>query len=141
MTVPASTAAALIAKAAAFDNRTVTEVAAAAWAEALDDYVTLADGAAAVSAHYAETRDWIMPSNINARVRKIRRNRADVAPTPPAPPVLLDTAEDIAWRRHWLDAITAGATPEQAETVANEAHGIDTATISPRTTRQIGNLL
>lgn len=141
MTVPASTAAALIAKAAAFDNRTVTEVAAAAWAEALDDYVTLADGAAAVSAHYAETRDWIMPSNINARVRKIRRNRADVAPTPPAPPVLLDTAEDIAWRRSWLDAITAGATPDEATQAANEAHGLDVTAISPRTTRQIGNLL
>lgn len=53
----------LLALCAAFDRRTVGETDVYAWQSVLED-ITFDDGIAAVKAHYAERRDWIMPADI-----------------------------------------------------------------------------
>src|SRR5690606_26424831 len=90
-------AAALLAYAAATDNRNVTEEAARGWAAALDERVTPADGKAAIDTHRATSTDWLMPAHVNAEVRRIRKARADAMAevNPPA-----DAATPLA--RHAL---------------------------------------
>ena len=68
-------AAVVLGKCAAYDNRRPDPATTAAWAEALDPNLTLADALAIVRDHYAESRDWIMPADINHRSRDIRRQR------------------------------------------------------------------
>jgi hypothetical protein len=115
MAVHPSVAAGLLAWAAATDNREVTEAAAIAWADALDANVTLADGKAAISAHRAESSDWLMPAHINTRVRAMRRDRLMRAPSPQPPESLDgDPAREQAWLYEWNRAIGDGATEHEA---------------------------
>jgi len=112
-------AAALLAIAAAFDNRTVTEAAAVAWSEALDRRITLEDGKRIIIEHYARTRDWIMPADINQANRLLRKSRTErVEPEPPTTLDPADTLRLIAWRRSWFRHIGDGLTPEAATTAA-----------------------
>lgn len=74
-------AALLLGVAAAYDNRTVSEIAARAWAEALAG-VELADAKAVVVEHYRRTRDWIMPADVLAGVKAMQRARLAAAPPP-----------------------------------------------------------
>lgn len=53
----------LLALCAAFDRRTVGEADVFAWHSVLED-VSFEHGTAAVKAHYADSREWIMPSDI-----------------------------------------------------------------------------
>ncbi|WP_327047270.1 hypothetical protein OG320_05095 [Microbispora sp. NBC_01189] len=80
-----SEAAVLLGIAAAFDRRTVGEVDARAWAEALAD-VALDDARAAVVEHYRESARWLMPADVRTRVKAMRRARLEreVLPAPPA---------------------------------------------------------
>lgn len=128
MPVPPSTAAALLAWASATDNRDPdNETAARAWADALDDDVTIADGKAAISAHRASTDAWLMPSHINAGVRAIRRQRLDRMTTP-QPPETLDGSpvRELAWQRAYRAAIGDGRTEGEAMAAACTAVGIPT---------------
>lgn len=70
-----SDVATLLAFAAAFDRRTLGEADVLAWHTVLAD-VDLDDARQAVSAHYADTRDWIMPADIRQRVRTARSSAA-----------------------------------------------------------------
>ena len=126
MSVHPSIAAGLLAWAAATDNREVTESAAIAWADALDDRVTITDGKAAITAHRAASGDWLMPSHVNAGVRKIRRDRLENAGTP-QPPTSLDghTGREKAWRLLWQRAIGDGHTTDEAVTIACADLGVD----------------
>lgn len=114
-------AAELLALAAAFDNRSTSEVAARAWAEALNPNVTLVDGKRIVVEHYARTRDWIMPADINAASRTMRLSRLDRMQTP-EPPSSLD-ADDVpaqlAWQRAYRGAIGDGHDEDAADRIAN----------------------
>lgn len=56
-------AARVLAKAAAFDQRTVGDADIAAWAEALDD-IDLGDALAAVTRHYSTSTDRLMPVHV-----------------------------------------------------------------------------
>jgi len=69
-------AAALLAVAAAFDNRKPDADAAQAWAYALEDRPFI-DCRDAIVAHYRHTNDWLMPNHVIAGVRKIRDKRLD----------------------------------------------------------------
>jgi hypothetical protein len=73
--VTPSEAAQVLAKAAAFDRRTVGEIDARAWAEVLG-HVSLDDALAAVTRHYAGSREWIMPSDVREQVRQIHNDRS-----------------------------------------------------------------
>jgi len=71
----------LLAKCAAYDQRTVGEADVLAWHEILAR-VDLADAFEAVRRHYAESRERVMPADILRLSRQIReeRNRATAEP-------------------------------------------------------------
>jgi hypothetical protein len=126
MPVARSIAAALIAYAAATDNREVTESAAAAWADVLDDHVTLTDGKAAIIAHRRSSTDYLMPIHVNAGVRAIRKQRTDAMGPVNPPAELADRpATENTWRREYARAIGSGEEPEAAYERACDALGID----------------
>jgi hypothetical protein len=64
----------LLAMCAAYDNRTVGEAAASAWALALVD-VPFDDAGVAVVEHYRHSRDWVMPADIRRLVLSARGQR------------------------------------------------------------------
>lgn len=60
--------------AAARDRRTIGEVDVTAWTEDLAD-ISLADAREAMSRHFRESTEWLMPAHIRALVRTIRIER------------------------------------------------------------------
>lgn len=67
-------AATVLAKAAAYDRRTVGEADILAWHEALADLD--AGGALdAVAAHYRDSTDWLMPAHVRQLVADLQRQR------------------------------------------------------------------
>jgi len=119
-------AAALLAYAAATDNRNVTEEAARGWAAALDERVTPADGKAAIDTHRATYTDWLMPAHVNTEVRRIRKARADAMGPVNPPGELADRpATENTWRREYAREIGNGEAPDAAFKRACEALGID----------------
>ncbi len=117
MMTPA-TAGALLAYASAFDNRNVTTEAATAWSEALAPYVNLADGKAAIVEHYGRTRDWIMPADINAAVKRIRAGRIDKHPHGELPPGL-DPIQSKEWLLAYRRAVGDGRPVDDAQQAAD----------------------
>lgn len=112
MSVPIHTATRILQKATAYDNRNPDPATIAAWAEALDPDITLPDALTAVTAHYASTRDWLMPSDINHHCQQLRTQRitADKDTGPALPEGLQDQPQvEAAWRRHYTHAIGRGA--------------------------------
>lgn len=113
-----SDAATLLAHVAAFDNRTVSAEQAAAWSSALDERVGLTDAITAVSAHYAGSREWLMPADVNRAVLKIRADRLNRAGTM-ADPVPLPDQSPADYQRvlaaHRRAVADGAVTPEPAE--------------------------
>lgn len=136
-------AAVVLGKCAAFDNRRPDPATTAAWAEALDPDLTLTDALVIVRDHYAESRDWIMPADINRRSRDIRRQRiANVLENrTPIPDGLGDEPHlEIAWRKHVMRSVGDGLSLDEAEASAWQAIGrtppqIETRTQTPRLPR------
>lgn len=114
-----SEAAIVLAKIAAIDNRTVGEAAALAWAEALDERMTLDDALEAVRQHRATSTDYIQPAHVNAIVLKIRSDRTKAAGTPPIPQGL-EYEQEQAWRKAWVQAIGDGKGVEWAGIIADQ---------------------
>lgn len=126
MTVSPAIGAALLAYAAATDNRTVTEEAARAWADILDDHVTLNDGKQAIIAHRRTSNEYLMPIHVNAGVRAIRKRRTDTIADVHPPAELADTlARETAWTREYRRAIGDGATPDEATVRACAVVGVE----------------
>jgi hypothetical protein len=67
-------AAAVLAKAAGYDNRTVGDANVMAWHEALGD-LDLADALQAIAIHHRTSTDYLMPVHIRRLVADIRRER------------------------------------------------------------------
>jgi len=126
MPIALSDAAELLGRAAARDNREPTRAGAIAWSEDLHEYVSLADGSAAISAHYQRTRDWIMPSDINTAVRAMRKARTERIGADEIPPAALDEKPAVAltWTREYRRAIGDGEAPDAATKRACDAVGI-----------------
>ncbi len=126
MPISLSEAAELLGRAAARDNREPTRAAAIAWSEDLHESVSLGDGSAAISTHYQRTGDWIMPADINAAVRSMRRQRTDTIADVNPPAELADRpAMENNWKREYARAIGDGELPEAATKRACDALGID----------------
>jgi len=70
----------VLAKAAAFDSRTVGEGDILAWAEAIGD-LDIDDALAAVTRHYRDSADWLKPVHVRRHVQAIARERARTAIT------------------------------------------------------------
>lgn len=145
MPAPRSVAAALLAYAAATDNREVNESAAAAWADILDEHVNLADGKQAIIAHRRTSTDYLMPIHVNAGVRAIRKARTDTIADTEVPPAALDEhpARALAWTREYRRAIGDGELPEVAVKRACDAVGVEVpAQIEgARTMPEVGHLV
>jgi len=125
MPISLSDAAELLGRAAARDNREPTRAAAIAWSEDLHESVNLADGSAAISAHYQATREWIMPSEINAAVRAMRKMRTDRIGDVNPPAELADRpAMENAWKRECTRAIGDGEQHDAAVKRACDALNI-----------------
>lgn len=126
MTVSPAIGAALLAYAAATDNREVTEEAARAWADVLDDTVTLTDGKTAIIAHRRGSTDYLMPIHVNTEVRRIRKARTE-AMGPVNPPAELADRPLVEnnWKREYARATGDGELPEAAYKRACAALGID----------------
>jgi hypothetical protein len=107
----------VLAKAAAYDRRTVGRADVAAWHEALHD-LDLADCLHAVTSHYQQpSPDWLMPGHIRAHVRAQRGARPydrpvrDVLALPPGQRAVPPTP---GWRaaRHQLRTGPVGTCAE-----------------------------
>ncbi|MGW6913744.1 zinc finger domain-containing protein [Kitasatospora sp. NPDC054939] len=70
-----SETATLLALAAAFDRRTVGDADVRAWQTVLAD-IDYEQAQAAVTHHYANTRNWVMPADIREHVRRLRDQAA-----------------------------------------------------------------
>ena len=68
----------VLTKIAAFDRRTIGEADVLAWHDVLEP-MPFQDCMLAVTAHFTESRDWCMPSDIVGRVKKIRTDRLKIA--------------------------------------------------------------
>lgn len=105
-------AAALLTIAAAYDNRKPDGDAAEAWALALDglEYLECRD---IIVQHYRESREWIMPADVVAGVRVLRKQRFDEFRRtygnlmPPAH-LNADPIAEAAWTRDAYERIRAG---------------------------------
>lgn len=114
-----SEAAVVLAKIAAIDNRTVGEAAALAWAEALDERISLDDALEAVRQHRATSTDYIQPAHVNTIAVKIRHDRTTAAGTPPIPQGL-EYEQEQAWRKAWVQAVGDGKGVEWAGIIADQ---------------------
>lgn len=64
----------VLAKAAAYDRRTIGEADARAWHEVLGD-VELVDALAAVARYYRDETEWLMPAHLRRLARTCRDER------------------------------------------------------------------
>lgn len=89
----------VLATCASYDRRTVGEADVTAWHDALDD-IDGKDARQAVKDWYRDKRDWIMPADVRAGVKRIRADRIGNRTVV----VELENADDIIG---WLDALRA----------------------------------
>lgn len=126
----------VLAKCSAFDNRKPSLAVAQAWSEALDPSVTMPDALAIVVAHYAQSRDWIMPVDINRESRRIQRERLEAVKASGAidPPSEIQDGRAYAdWKQAAVDAIKRGASRSQAEAHAWAVIGQSPPALEPTT--------
>ena len=99
-------AAALLTIAASFDNRKPDADQAKAWATALDG-LGFDDCRQVVVEHYRKSREWLMPADVFAGVRRIRYERIERFGYITPPPGL-DFAEEQAYIKHIRERVAAG---------------------------------
>jgi len=125
-------AAAVLAKAAAYDHRRVDEADVLAWSEALSEAeVSLADAVRAVTLHYTRSRDWLMPFDVIGLALGMRRERQARGGLVDLPPGLDQATEREYRRRYW--ALLAGdgsVDREQAHLVVDRSFGIVRAPVA-----------
>lgn len=134
-------AAQVLAACAAYDQRRPDPAQAQAWAAALDPVLSVPYAVAIVARHYANSRDWIMPADINRAATDLRRRRVkefkathgDVVPEGLG--ALEDAHVELTWRKALLTAVAAGATREQAEAYAWQTIGRTPPPAQPLITR------
>lgn len=126
--------AAVLAMISALDGRKAFgEIDAQAWHAVVGD-LRFDDCRDAVIAHYRDSSYTLMPADLRAGVKKVRKDRIGdkVAPLPPVDP---DDVERYAqWQQVWVRAIGDGLTDQEAEHYADAELGITRRAIdtSPR---------
>ena len=88
----ASEAGKLLALMALYDNRTVGNADVLAWLKVIGD-LSYQDAETAVTEHYRDTTERIMPAHVRQRVKAIRAERLRLTPVPAPPAELLDNAD------------------------------------------------
>lgn len=92
----------LLAMSSAFDSRTIGPADVAAWHAVIGD-LDLDDAKAALIGWYAEHHERVMPADIRAGVKRIRRDRLERDPNPGDPPSA-DPGDTVAY----IDEVRAG---------------------------------
>ena len=120
-----SEAAAVLAKCAAFDSRTIGDADAEGWAEVMTRAgIGLLDALDAVTDYHADVSTVDKRATVQAliiRGKVIRRQRMTAAGEPPFPPDFT-VGQEMAWRRHWVAALTAGV--EDPAAAADASMGV-----------------
>lgn len=93
------------------------------YTKAINDTISLDEARRIIVAHYASTREWIMPADVNTASRMIRRARLGVMQTP-QPPSGLTVAQELDWQRAFRRAVGDGLTDAEADEVACDALGV-----------------
>ena len=116
-------AAALLAVAAAFDNRKPDADAAMAWGIALEGY-EFADCRNAIVAHYRETREWLMPSDVIDNIQALRAKRMEPFGrlTPPQH-IQGDPADEMKWILWAREEIQSGRATTPADIGMDDPSG------------------
>ena len=114
----------VLAKAAAYDRRTVGEADARAWHEVLGD-VELVDALVAVARHYRDSTDWLMPAHLRRLAAQCRDARLRVEGAKSEALALPSRFEDDADRATRVERGMSGLRPVlaaiQARIAANRA--------------------
>lgn len=112
----------ILTKASAYDRRTVGRGDCEAWAEAMTHgAIRLPDALEAVSQHYTESANWLMPVHVIQRVAQIRKARLAGAPVMIIPKDLHQAVER-QWQKAFTEAVKDGEDDPHA--VADQAMGI-----------------
>jgi len=101
----------LLTSAAAFDRRTIGEADVIAWAKLLRDY-RFEDAQEALEAHYASSREWVMPYDIIEGIKTIRAKRRAAYVREHGVllmPQGLEPEEELRVRRDWERQVGDGA--------------------------------
>lgn len=115
----------LLTVAASFDRRKPDEIAAQAWAVALNDW-PFEDCRDAIVEHYGITREWLMPSDVIRIVKNKRWSRIQALGYVQPPRELRDHPErEGDWLRALNSAAGDGLTKAEAIQAANQTLGID----------------
>jgi len=123
----------VLAKAQAFDNRTVGEANIAAWHEVLAD-VSIHEALAAVTDHFKTSIEYLTPRHIVAFVESGRydgKRLLEVAGPPDYPSDLTHQAEQ-AFRLEYQAAVRAGLSAGQANAAADRKLGYRRPELVPR---------
>jgi len=130
-------AAALLAIAAAFDNRKPDADAAQAWALALDG-LRFEDCREVVVEHYRRSGEWLMPNAVIAGVKRLRDKRIALAGDPTPPPDLT-ALQTIEWLKGARRRIADGETLEElhCDRKAYPELAAKVAELMPRPTREV----
>ena len=115
-------AAALLTIAAAYDNRKPDADQAKAWAMALDG-LGFEDCRDVVVEHYRKSREWLMPADVFAGVRRIRYERIERFGYITPPPEL-DFAEEQAYIKHIRERVAAGELTREQYDAEKRAQGL-----------------
>lgn len=103
----------VLAKAAAYDRRTVGEADAKAWHEVLSD-VELVDALAAVARYYRDETEWLMPAHLRRLARACRDERRRLEGRKAEALELPSRYEDDAGRQVRMERGMAGLRPVMA---------------------------
>jgi hypothetical protein len=117
----------LLALCASFDRRTVGDADVRAWQTVLAS-IDYEQANEAVLAHYAESRDWIMPADIRQRVRKARAVALEDFQYEPVDPD--ETPQQyLANRRRQMRAVASGERPPVAPALPASRRPLELAAV------------
>lgn len=128
-------AAAVLGWAAAIDGREESEIAAEAWASALNPRLSIADAKWIITDHYSRETWKVMPAHINEKYRQVRHDRVKDMRAPEPPEALEgNPVRENAWRVAYVRLIGDGLTEAQADVQACAEHGVTRPAVeaSPR---------
>lgn len=106
-------ASSLLAICSSFDNRKPNPETVTAWLAVMGD-LRFEDCRDAVLAHYATSREWIMPADIRTAVKRLRAKRIAQAGDPTPPPDLTPL-ETVAWLKERNRRVGNGETAPDGE--------------------------
>jgi len=128
----------VLAKAQAFDNRTVGQANIAAWHEVLAD-VDFQDALDAITEHHRTSVEYLSVGHVMAGVAAARRRRRDriQAAGPVDFPTGLTLAEERAYRRRYHQLVGSGVSGPEATAATDREFGYRRPALIPGSIRRV----